>query len=78
MLARLTCKGTPTTARAADPHNELVGGRRGKRLEAEAIRDAMLAVSGVLDETMFGPGTLDQRALRRSIYFTVKRSQLCR
>ena len=36
----------------------------------------MLAVSGVLDETMFGPGTLDQGMRRRSIYFTVKRSQL--
>ena len=46
------------------------------RLEAEVIRDAMLAVSGQLDETMFGPGTLDQGMKRRSIYFMIKRSKL--
>jgi len=33
-------------------------------------------VSGQLDETMYGPGTLDQNMLRRSIYFFIKRSQL--
>jgi hypothetical protein len=40
------------------------------------IRDAMLAVSGLLDTTMYGPGTLDEDMRRRSIYFTIKRSQL--
>jgi hypothetical protein len=40
------------------------------------IRDAMLAASGQLDETMYGPGSLDESHRRRSIYFTVKRSQL--
>ncbi len=47
-----------------------------RRLEAEAVRDSLLFVSGVLDTNMFGPGTLDQASRRRSIYFTVKRSQL--
>ncbi|NBR84031.1 MAG: DUF1549 domain-containing protein [Proteobacteria bacterium] len=47
-----------------------------RRLEGEALRDAMLAVSGQLDTTMFGPGTKDERSKRRSIYFTMKRSQL--
>ncbi len=47
-----------------------------RRLEAEAIRDGMLAVSGLLDETQFGPGTLDQNMKRRSVYFFIKRSQL--
>ena len=46
------------------------------RLEAEAIRDSLLFVSGVLDTNMFGPGTLDEVSRRRSIYFTVKRSRL--
>ncbi len=46
------------------------------RLEAEAIRDSLLFVSGVLDTNMFGPGTLDDASRRRSIYFTVKRSRL--
>src|SRR5262249_26440286 len=46
------------------------------RLEAEAIRDSLLFVSGVLDTSMFGPGTLDPASRRRSIYFTVKRSRM--
>lgn len=47
-----------------------------RRLEAEVIRDSLLAVSGQLDRTMFGPGTLDEGHRRRSIYFMIKRSQL--
>jgi len=35
-----------------------------------------LAVGGMLDTTMYGPGTLDEASRRRSIYFTVKRSKL--
>lgn len=59
-----------------DRENALLWRRTPRRLEAEAIRDAMLAVSGQLDTKMFGPGTLDQNSKRRSVYFTVKRSQL--
>ena len=40
------------------------------------IRDNLLAVSGELDRTLFGPGTLKEDSKRRSIYFTVKRSKL--
>lgn len=58
------------------PDLELVVGRKRHRLEAETIRDALLAVSGQLDKTMYGPGTLDENSRRRSIYFTMKRSQL--
>ena len=47
-----------------------------RRLEAEPIRDTLLALSGRLDSTMFGPGTLDPNMRRRSVYFTIKRSQL--
>ncbi len=61
---------------AADPDNTLYGRWSRRRLEAEAIRDAMLAVGGGLDATMFGPGTLDEGHRRRSVYFTIKRSQL--
>jgi len=59
-----------------DPENLLIWRRGSRRLEAEIIRDSLLAVSGTLDRTMFGKGTLDQSSVRRSIYFTVKRSQL--
>ena len=36
----------------------------------------MLSVSGQLDPTQFGPGTLDEPMRRRSIYFMVNRSRL--
>ena len=62
--------------RAVDHDNLLCWHKSGKRLEAEIIRDAMLSVSGLLDERMFGAGTLDEKMRRRSIYFFVKRSQL--
>src|SRR5262249_52912155 len=41
-----------------DPRNELLHKMPIRRLEAEAIRDAMLAVSGRLDRRMFGRGPL--------------------
>jgi hypothetical protein len=50
--------------------------RAPQRLEGEAIRDAMLHVAGMLDETMYGPGSLDPNMRRRSVYFFIKRSQL--
>jgi hypothetical protein len=58
-----------------DPDNKLLWHHNRQRLEAEAIRDSMLAVSGLLEERMFGSGTLDQAMRRRSIYFFIKRSQ---
>jgi hypothetical protein len=38
-----------------DPENRLLHRMRIRRLEGEAIRDAILAVSGDLDHTLFGP-----------------------
>lgn len=61
---------------AKDADNILVWRRPKKRLEAEVLRDAILRVGGILDETMYGPGTLDTGTRRRSIYFTIKRSKL--
>jgi hypothetical protein len=60
----------------ADPENKLCWRHPPRRLEAEVIRDSLLAVTGTLDRRMFGEGTLDQGMTRRSIYFTIKRSQL--
>ncbi|HXT57258.1 MAG TPA: DUF1553 domain-containing protein, partial [Pirellulales bacterium] len=59
-----------------DPANKLVWRRPPRRLEAEIIRDSILSVGGLLDERMFGPGTLDENQKRRSIYFFIKRSKL--
>jgi hypothetical protein len=43
------------TARAADPENRLLHHYRPRRMEAETIRDAILASSGRLDRTLYGP-----------------------
>lgn len=61
---------------ARDRDNRLFGRWNARRIEAEAIRDSVLFVTGTLDPTPFGPGTLDPNSRRRGIYFTVKRSQL--
>ena len=61
---------------AADPDNLLLWRHKKQRLEGEIIRDAILAVTGALDRTMFGAGTLDAGMKRRAIYFQLKRSQL--
>ena len=47
-----------------------------RRLEAEVIRDTILSVSERLDETLYGPGSLDVRRPRRSVYLFIKRSKL--
>ncbi len=62
--------------RRLDPDNQWHWRRTPRRLEAEAIRDSMLAVSGQLDTTMYGPGTLNSNMKRRSVYFFIKRSKL--
>lgn len=60
----------------ADRDNNLVWHFQNRRLEGEIIRDAMLSVSGMMDETQFGPGSLDPNQKRRSIYYFIKRSKL--
>lgn len=62
--------------RRVDPENRLWWHRPPLRLEAEVIRDAMLAVSGRLDRTLYGPGLREETMVRRSVYFFAKRSQL--
>jgi hypothetical protein len=64
-------------ARAAlDRENVFHWRRTPRRLEGEAIRDALLHVAGMLDPKMYGPGTLDPNMRRRSVYFFIKRSKL--
>ena len=60
----------------ADPENALFLRFAPRRLEGESIRDSILSVSGLLDETMYGAGTLKESSVRRSIYFKIKRSEL--
>ena len=42
-------------AATADPDNRLLWRANGRRLEAEAVRDSLLAVGGMLDRTAGGP-----------------------
>ncbi len=73
-----------------DPDNVLLSRMRLTRLDAEAVRDAMLAVSGQLDETRYGPAdpvtvrddglvTVQARpggGWRRSIYAKQRRKEV--
>jgi len=45
-----------TAANEADPDNKLIWRYNRRRIEAEAVRDSMLAISGVLNPQMGGPG----------------------
>jgi hypothetical protein len=75
-------------AKKLDPDNRLLWRQRLRRLEGEALRDAVLAVSGALNPQPFGPpvpmvragdGEIstpnDAAGNRRSIYLQVRRSQ---
>ena len=52
---RQSARFDPESARA-DPDNRLLWRMRPRRLEAEALRDALLAVGGTLNTQMHGPG----------------------
>ncbi|HVK04850.1 MAG TPA: PSD1 and planctomycete cytochrome C domain-containing protein [Armatimonadaceae bacterium] len=52
---RMSSTPADATVRARDPANALLHRMNLRRLEAEAIRDSLLAVSGRLDRTPFGP-----------------------
>ncbi|MEM7387420.1 MAG: DUF1549 and DUF1553 domain-containing protein, partial [Verrucomicrobiota bacterium] len=57
-----------------DPGNRLLWKMETRRLDAEQLRDAMLATSGELDLTSSGPGVNGQRP-RRSIFVNNIRNQ---
>jgi len=74
---------------AADPDNRYLWRRSVRRLQAEVIRDSMLAVTGQLDDTPYGPYVPTQQTAvgevvadqnhagsrRRSVYLQQRRSQ---
>lgn len=63
----------PALAAKIDPTNKYLWRFNPRRLDAEQVRDAMLAASGELDLTPGGPST-DGNGTRRSIYTTKKRN----
>ena len=78
------------SAAAIDPDNRLLWRMNRRRLEAEALRDALLSVSGQLDESLDGPSYVNRtmsilsakdlkdesifRSNRRTVYLPVLRS----
>jgi len=60
--------GMDDAVREKDPENRLLTRFPTRRLQAEEIRDAMLAAAGDLDLTPGGPATADFQSPRRSIY----------
>ena len=82
---RQTSRGSPAGS-AADSSNTLYGHFPLRRLEAEEIRDAILQLSGRIDETLYGPpvpvaedavGYIlpDKDSARRSLYLQVRRTK---
>jgi hypothetical protein len=63
----------PELAMKIDPTNKYLWRFNPRRLEAEQVRDAMLAASGELDLKEGGPSS-DANGTRRSIYTTKKRN----
>ena len=53
---------------ARDPDNRLLGRMNRRSLEAEAVRDSLLSVTGRLDSTCGGPAFADPAAPRRTLY----------
>jgi hypothetical protein len=97
MHRRIVCSTTyrqasrgDASAIAADPEGRLLSRFPVRRLDADAIRDSMLAASGDLDERMFGPyiptsrnaageivvAANDSGGARRSIYLYQRRTQV--
>jgi hypothetical protein len=63
----------PREALVRDPDNRWLGRFSPRRLEAEAIRDALLFVGGRLDVAAGGPATADLNTPRRSLYVQTAR-----
>jgi hypothetical protein len=72
---------TPSaSAQAKDPANERLSHMRVRRLDGEPLRDTLIALSGRLNERMYGPGdnamAPPQEQVRRSVYLTIRRNTL--
>ncbi len=63
----------PEAGRLKDPENRLLWKSATRRLEAEAVRDAMLLASGEFDSHMGGPA-VDPNLPRRTVYTKVQRN----
>jgi mono/diheme cytochrome c family protein len=67
-----TSAGAPAETLARDAENRYYWRANSVRMEAQAVRDALLHLAGELDLTMGGPplAANDEQSRRRSLYFT--------
>ena len=69
---RLSSRNADGASKTADPDNRYYWRANPRRMEAEVVRDSLLAVAGQLDPTLGGP-ILDEKlgltSKRRSLYF---------
>ena len=72
---RISSEGDSSNVKI-DPINSYLWKYNKRRVEAEVIRDSIAQISGMLDNTMFGPGFKNNDMKRRSIYFFLKRSHI--
>jgi hypothetical protein len=71
---QMSSQSDPVTAQR-DPENRLWSRQNRRRLEAEPVRDAVLAVGGALDMTLGGKAP-DTASHRRAVYLPINRSAL--
>ncbi len=73
-----TSEVSPDSARI-DPENRWVTHYNARRLDAESIRDAMVATTGQLDPKMYGPSfSPNSSSKRRAVYVRSQRNNLDR
>ncbi len=73
---RQAAEGDPKTTKA-DPDNRLVGRMNRRRLDFEQMRDALLSVSGALDDRLYGqPIEGIEKSRRRTLYTFLDRQSL--
>ncbi len=74
---RQSSQAENSAAREIDPENRLLWRMNRRRLEIEPWRDAVLAISGELDQSVGGPSVpLDESNRRRTLYGFVSRHRL--
>ena len=64
-------------ARKEDPANKYLSHYNMQRLDAEAIRDSILAISGEMDDKQYGKGfNANSLGKQRSVYMEIRRNKL--
>jgi hypothetical protein len=74
IMLSATYQQSSSTQHSDDADNRLWGRQNRRRLEAEALRDSLLAAAGRLDRTIGGPADRDFARPRRTVYQMTIRS----